>query len=383
MRMAIRRSSYELILLCLTFFELSILPHNLFLAFKYLVLLFIFIKYCSNFFSEKLIYTFIILYGGITVFSTIINHMLINTIVASIFYLIQIIDIFIFTQAYLKRYTFKELLQYVAIIFSLICILNDVLILFISYDFANPNEEYLMGSKFAVSYFHAFTLSTLYCLFNIIKHHLNILQRLCIITFSIISFLVCARINCMTGFIVNIVASFLMIMPKSKMGFAMNGKFLIIATTVINILIFSSYSLLTNPILQNLFVNVFHKSTNLTGRIQIYSIIMTTIRKKILVGYGYFNGVVESILGYGNAQNGIMKILIDSGILGLIGYIGIIYFGLESKKQRSAVFWPLFAFLYAMIIGSMVEINLTYMIIFFVVAIIFESIRKSETIEKR
>ena len=198
-----------------------------------------------------------------------------------------------------------------------------------------------------------------------------------VIAFALLSIIICARVTCATGLCVNIAVLCLLILPKSAKCLAMSGKALIIVTVVMNVLIFGSVSLLTTPAVQNVIINIFHKTGSLTGRTQIYSILLSKITESLFIGHGYYNNVISNILSYGNAQNGVMKILMDSGLLGLIGYVGVVYLGLNRKGKDYDAHWALFAFLYAMVIGSAVEINLTYMIVFFAIAVVFMDSERS------
>lgn len=371
MKIVIKSLNLEVVLLCLTFYEPTVVPHYIFLIYKYIVLLFLFGKYLKNIFSDKLIYAAIFFYGGVTILSTAINRLPSNMIVSSTFYMIQIIDIFILLQSYLKKHTLRELTKCICIIFLCICILTDILMVFIHYDFVDAAEEYFIGNKFVVSYIHCFTLTILYSLSSTKNHNFSIFQYIKIIAFAILSMLICIKVTCTTGIIGILAVALLLLLPKTKMGIFMSDKMIIIVTLTMNILIFGSYNILTVPVLQDVIINVFHKNASLTGRLPIYRMLISTIQKSPLIGYGYFNNIVENVLDYGNAQNGIMKILLDSGLLGLIGYVGIVIFGLNKKKKEQEIYWPFFTFLYAMIIMSAVEINLTHMLVFLTVALIF------------
>lgn len=371
-----------MILLCLTFYEPNVVPHYLFLLFKYVLLIYLFVRHYFIIYSDKLLYACIFMYGGVTTFSTAINYLPINTVVASFFYMIQITVIFITVQSYLKNYSLTDLISCVVSIFIFLCILTDILMLFVGYNFEDPSESYFIGNKFTVSYLHCFTLAMMHFL-NDSKKHYFIFSSIGISIFSIISVLVIMNVHCTTGIVAILASILILILPRSKMDIFMSEKVLIIVAAVMNFLIFGSYSLLTTPVIQNVVTNILHKSANLTGRLQIYKIIIQTIQKNFFIGYGYFNDVIEKILNYGNAQNGIMKILIDSGFLGLIGYMGIVYFGIN-KRQKDKNNWPFFVFLYTMIIASAVEINLTHMIVFFMIAIISGNSRRLKiTLDRR
>ena len=81
--------------------------------------------------------------------------------------------------------------------------------------------------------------------------------------------------------------------------------------------------------------------------------------------------MIEKYLGYGNPQNGVLKILLDTGIFGLLLYVALLFIMLQplnSKKFENN--FSMLAFLYAMLVASLVEINLTHMIVFMSLAII-------------
>ena len=112
---------------------------------------------------------------------------------------------------------------------------------------------------------------------------------------------------------------------------------------------------------------------------------MGIIFKSPVIGYGYFNNAVSNVVSFtGNAQNGILKILVDSGAVGLIGYAGSIYFGLKNNKEHNdRQLWPLYAFIYTMIAASLVEINLTHMIVFLTVSVIYAHHNSCKSQEKK
>ena len=81
--------------------------------------------------------------------------------------------------------------------------------------------------------------------------------------------------------------------------------------------------------------------------------------------------MIETYLGYGNPQNGVLKILLDTGIIGLLLYSILVFMALRPLNGKNfALNFPIIAFLYAMIVASLVEINLTHMIVFMALAIV-------------
>lgn len=81
--------------------------------------------------------------------------------------------------------------------------------------------------------------------------------------------------------------------------------------------------------------------------------------------------MIETYLGYGNPQNGVLKILLDTGAIGLLLYSILVFVALRPLNDKNFVpNFSMIAFLYAMIVASLVEINLTHMIVFMALAIV-------------
>lgn len=373
--MKVKMSTVDIILLCLTFYEITYIPHMLFIAVKYLILFYLFAKYILAAQHMKLMLYFIVLYGGITAFSSIYHNMASNTIVASFMYLLQIIDIFIVVKNYLQKYPLHDLVAIIFKLFLIYLLVADALMIVIKYNFSNPAEEYLIGNKFTIAYLHCFVCALLFYLHGErlkkmkINGVLGRVYRIVPLLFVGFSICICIRVTCTTGLLICLFMGISMIIPSSMKDFFSDRKPIILVIVILNVLIFSSYALFTNPVITSFVMGVLGKSITWTGRLQIYKVIFDIIKGSPLIGYGYFNNMVVDVLSYGNAQNGILKIMVDSGILGLMGYAGIVYLGV--KRGKSKALWAFYAFFYAMIIASMVEINLAHMIVFMNIAMIY------------
>lgn len=124
-----------------------------------------------------------------------------------------------------------------------------------------------------------------------------------------------------------------------------------------NFLIWGPFHIFTNPLLVSFMVNVLHKSPNLTGRTQLYDATMGFVIKSPVYGYGHNTDIYRNTLGYGNAQNGLFHIITQAGILGAVIYFTMVYVSLDRKKTDKI--YGLIMYIYAMLIGSAVEINLS------------------------
>lgn len=380
----IKISTLDVVLLCATFYEITILPHMLFIAFKYVVLGYLLCKYMSEYKKMKRIMPFVLIYGAVTFFSTAYHRMAFNTIIASLMYGIQIAVIFLVTSWFLRFRRTEKFIEILFKVFFVYALITDLFMLFLPYDFNNPAEVYLIGNKFIVSYLHSFLMFLLFFLETkkqekckkMAIHNLKGIQLANLkvwlpSTFALLlSVAICNKVTCSTGIVICILYGALMLIPIELRKMLSNHKTVILITVVLNILILGNASLFTNPFVANFIKNVMNKSYTWTGRLRIYAIIMDIIKDSPVIGYGYFNNIVANVVSFGNAQNGVLKIVVDSGIVGLIGYTGIAYISLQNRNAAyTKSSWTLYAFIYVMIAASLVEINLTHMIVFFSFAI--------------
>lgn len=383
--MKIKSSDLNIVLLCLTFYEITIIPHYAFLAFKYLVLFWILYQYYKEWKKNKIILTFAGIYGLMTCFSSSINGLAFNTVFASAMFGIQIIDIFLTCIYYINHKSLGKLVRVVMLVFLSLLFVNDVLMIFIEYNFSNPDEEYLIGNKFIVSYLHCFTSMLAFVnvkikgknkvVFSLRKGMIkanNSVDFLFAVAFSIFSLIICAKVTCSTGMIACATMLLIIMLPGKIQSFIIDGKIMVIVTCVSNILVLGTYSLLSMPFFENIIYNVFEKSYTWTGRLIIWEKIFGLIRENPILGYGYYNNVVDRLVGFGNPQNGVLKLLIDTGVIGLFLYTLIVWRSFQHPKKSEPIeLYPISAFFYAMIVASIVEINLTHMIVFMAMALFY------------
>lgn len=162
-RWKIRRSTVDIILLIISFYEITGIPHFLFLLLKYVIILRLIILYYKECKKKKMIVIPVLLYGGITFISTMINQTLFNKSVASFVYILHILAIYMTISSFIKKRGIKELVSCLIKILLSIIAVTDVPMLFLNYDFSNPSTSYLIGNKFAVSYLHCFVAALIFC----------------------------------------------------------------------------------------------------------------------------------------------------------------------------------------------------------------------------
>ena len=230
-------------------------------------------------------------------------------------------------------------------------IANDLLLPFMGYNFRNPDEAYLIGNKFFVCFIHLFLACLIY------YKYYNTNKKIVYWSIFIYSMLISILVHCSTGTIVLLVAMLMLLIPIQFWRIFSNRKILVLCLVIENILIWGSYAIFQTKFMQYIIVNVFHKSADMTGREKLYEVVLDLVEKQPIFGYGYNSDIFRDMFGYGNAQNGVFHIVIQAGILGAILYFIALYIAL-GVKAWNANLYAFFVFLYAMIVGSAIEINL-------------------------
>ena len=370
----IRRSTLDVVMLCISFYELTVVPHLLFLFIKYSVILYLLMSHCKECKKMRGVVEAILLYGGITFIATLRNHDSLNTCTASFIYMLHILAIYVTVSSFVHYREVEELIKCLIGTLLVFLFATDLLMLFINYNFSNPAEMYLIGNKFVVSYLHCFVTALVFSFNTKERNRKQFVLRLWRIVLLLLSIIICLRVTCTTGVLICLLMGAMNYFPipiKLK-SIAASPKTIIIVTAAINILVLGSFSLLTNPYIANFISNVLGKTITWVGRLHIYEIIFEVIKVHPWIGYGYYSNIVADLIGFGNAQNGVLKILVDSGIIGLIGYTLLVYCSMKKIEHLSIKqMWPMVAFIYCMIVASIAEINLTQYLIFLAFAIIF------------
>lgn len=215
---------------------------------------------------------------------------------------------------------------------------------------------YFGGSKFSTSYY-----ILLFDIMFAIKYKVPHKNRIKFLILTILTILVCSYIKCSTTVVASALLFIFVFNIKSIKRIMINKK-----TLLISLLISAIAMLLIEKILQNEYVsyfimNVLNENVTLTGRLKIYSYLLEIASNSPFLGYGYGNQVISSIVGYGNAQNAIFQLIIQHGYIGLTAFIIIFYNAIKNHTEDTLDIFPLYVFIYMMIICSIVEISFNFM----------------------
>ena len=227
-------------------------------------------------------------------------------------------------------------------------------------------KYYLLGNKFFVSYTHMFLLALLYELKGLTDS--KKIRILIYLFGSIYSIIICHVVDCNTGIIgsVSIIVfcalmrihktiHFFLAKPIIFLLFFVGSTFLLVGTDII----------ISNPFFQEIFYKYSHTNAILTGRLEMFDIAISAIFLKPFWGYGINSTIVSDTLSWGNAQNGLLKNLLDYGLIGTFALLFLCYDSLKCsyiKKSNSGI--GMLGFLYSMALCSTVEINIGFLFFF-------------------
>lgn len=225
---------------------------------------------------------------------------------------------------------------------------------------SGPLHYYLFGNKFGVSYLHMFVLALM--LFHQMVNSPQTSYKRVFWAYWIYSVVICKFIDCNTGLIgVLVIGLIVFITGKNKMFISFFSRPLVFTIVFVGstFLLVGTNILLNNSFIQDLFMRLSHTNKILTGRVDMYQIAILAIVRNPIIGYGINNTIVQDTLTWGNAQNGLLKMLLDYGVIGTVAFIFTCIKAITSNENtRERIAFPVLAFLYGMCICSMVEINI-------------------------
>jgi O-antigen ligase len=242
----------------------------------------------------------------------------------------------------------------------LVCI--GILLIFVDIDalqhivINDDIEGYLIGNKFNVCYLNLYFCAIYYML----HPKLDGFSKYWLLVFLAILVIVSAHTQCST----TIVGALTFIV----LVFLVHGRFkktlsrpvpMLIALLVCDVaFFFFSTWFLQFDFIQDFIVNVLHEDMTLTGRLGIYLNIQDAFDESPWIGYGIGNSGIISRMYTGayDAQNGMVDMFLQVGIVGCLLYVFILFMLFKQIRDRYECVFPTVVLVYSVIIISMVEI---------------------------
>ena len=214
------------------------------------------------------------------------------------------------------------------------------------------SSNYIIGDKFLLSYMNMFCFALIYW---------KIPSVITLVVFGSISFWISALVGCSTGMTGTIVM-ILMILLSYPVRALPTHRLLVPTLTVLLAIVAVAFTgLLTWGPFGRFIANVLGESSDLTGRIFIYPVLFGLFVKRPLFGYLTANGANQAVIGAcgaADAQEGLFHILLTNGLVGAVLFLIMEYVAFNRIQYMSRREHGLYAFVVAMTVCSMVEINL-------------------------
>lgn len=233
---------------------------------------------------------------------------------------------------------FSELIRGLYYLFATVVLINFLTMLLggIAHD-SYGFPIYLLGGKNSVAITALPTIPIVYIYSYFIHEKLKIIPLL-LILISIISIYISES---GTGIVIALLSILFVFAPKRFFP-SFFSYFFIYVVTFLSIVIFR----LQEVFLGNFIVNVLHKDITLTGRTYIWDWVISYIKQSWLLGYGRGNDIVNThFTNLYEAHNGILEILLFTGVLGLFFFFLILLLvGQKLSMNRRHIFSKLLAF---------------------------------------
>lgn len=237
----------------------------------------------------------------------------------------------------------------------LVCLANDFVVF--AAHMNNSESSYLIGNKFSTGDIHSL-LIVVYGTLLAERHGYVVYNWGIFWIFVVETVLVLIKASAMTALLGFLLAvAVVVVIPSKVKSYCSKGAVYIGVLAIANIVFFSSGMMLQNPYVQSFIQDVLGRSLTMTGRTPIYDSLGFIIGASPYVGYGYGNTIVERVVGWGNAQNGVADIVVMYGLVGLVSFGLMVYHVLDNKEKRNEKALSLIGVLYGMILTSLVEVS--------------------------
>ena len=259
----------------------------------------------------------------------------------------------------------KAALKFIFWYMLLIVIINDALMLSRVLTFGTArHENYIVGTKFSVSYLHM-DLLTLWLVLYAKKRRGVRKGKLAVLVVTAFIVMIAIRTNCMTGLLGCIMLAFMFGWLQTKGGYRLyrlvSPGVLTVAVVISVLFIIVVDTIVSIPVVRYLVEDVLNRDTSITGRTNIYGILFENMRGHWLQGYGYGNDneIAMKLFGYANVQNGLMQWVLQIGIPATGSMLAVFAQSFRQLKHSSAekreFVMPLVILVYLYVILATIE----------------------------
>ena len=376
--MNIFTKKYFIVLFILPFIGINVIDGNILLssASKMVVsiigylMLFENFNYNKNILNIKLI-LLVMLYSFIILFSAVINN---NITMGMIYTNFVYIGFIIYINYCMKD--FKNFINALNILFTLLIIYNLILAIFVKSSYMYIG--YQGSQKVFVGTFESRNGISMVMIpaiaFILIRSEYiyeKVRNKDILLCFMVLIIILLSKSS--TGFIVgSLLVIYVLLLKKIKIKLNINKLMSIYTIIYTQVVIFR----IQETVFRGFIENTLQKNVTLTGRTLIWDFIMKIIPNSLIFGYGRNDIIAQNaiIRDVTEAHNGLLEILLCTGIIGLFVFILIllnVFKALNKSNSKISYILSMAIFLYFCI--ALTESALTYTKIGFWILIIISS----------
>lgn len=242
-------------------------------------------------------------------------------------------------------------------------------------------NSYMIGNKFAVCYTNIY-LSILYYYLN---PELQGKSKYYMLLLLFLSFAICFHTLCSTALMaVGLFVFMAFLLPERIKAKLYSTRVFFVTLFICDIVFFFFTTwFLQFPVVQDFVVNVLQEDLTLTGRLGIYQNIQKAFYENPLLGFGYGNSAVISMMYTGayDAQNGLVDMFIQVGVLGCVSFLLFMYFVYPNDKRLDVNTYPIIVFVFMILAISMVEIPFNSKFLFFSMFLLGANVKCNQIIQ--
>lgn len=261
---------------------------------------------------------------------------------------------------FVERYGIQPLLAYLFWAFLLVTMVMDIFAVKTGGKGVLTQESlyvwssnYLFGSKFMFSYINMM-------FFGLFIYRFPFLPAVVVMAAFCIN--CCSLAACSTGIVGLLLMLSIYICFKTIKVFIANKWTVAACIVAMAFISIAAAGLMQLPTVQTFIVDVLGESSDFSGRLEIYPHLLKLWLGSPVIGFGSSNDantVMLSSIGAPNTQEGFFQILFSNGLVGGILFLAICIFATSEASNLSKRDSGVYAFVLAMAICSLVEINLT------------------------
>ncbi len=351
---------FRCLLLCLGLFRVCLVSNTIYRAYSFAILAVLFF---SVGLSKRRVRRnwWAICLGVIIGGSVIWQSRSLTGIFHACTYFLEFTTPFLFVDHLTSKYGFASALRGMLRASFVICTMMDLSVI-AGMDLDKTHYQnltvYLFGNKFMVAYLHMQTLSLMAKYRKLTGRSGSALSNPGLLAYGVCGIALCAAVNCATGILGNLCILVLITFPCGKTVKILLSKPLTMMAALLasNILVIGSDVLLQIPAVQGVILHVLKKDLTLTGRFRIYAMLPDLFKGHWAFGYGYNSDIFAGLIGYGNAQNGILQYVLDCGLIGAGTLLFLWVHSVRGIRRKEVMSWPLVSAVYGFMVCSLVEV---------------------------